>query len=279
MNAAARLRRCISSAILCAASATVVARPLRAQDTGGSSWWSSIVNSLGGMAGAGCSDVLSFDVQLLGHTFCQRTVGSTDTYGQSRLMRIEEATALGLTFSMFTSKQVREQLFAQHQKRITALAKTLDDRVHEVVRVPSEVLRQFYVRPADAQRTYKLSIATVVAFSGDLGLANQRSIAPDPAESALAARSLALANALDQNGNDVIQQSAPRATALASGSANGAESGRQLVEGQAMLSYVLQTQGVARSQHVELPAYRALKAERSSLFQSVLQNTDLGIKP
>ena len=257
----------------------VLSTPLRAQDDGGSSWWNSVVNQLMGASGASCHALLSLAVQVRGKPFCQETVGSTAAYGQGRLMRIQEATALGLTLSLFTSRAAREQLFAQHRIRLQSLARTLDDRVQENVQVPSEVLRQFHALPSAAQRNYKLSTATVQAFSGDLGLANQHLIAPDPAEAALAARSLALANALDQNGKDVVQQTASRAGALSSGGVSGAESGRHVVEGEAMLAYVLQTSVIARSQHLELPAYRALKVERASLFQSLIDVNAFGVRP
>jgi hypothetical protein len=275
----ARARHRVAHLVIAGVLTVSIASPAVAQDDASSGWWTSVVNQLSGLSGASCSAIASLEVQVLGKPFCQETVGSTATYGQGRLMRIEEVKALGLTLSMFTSRAGREQLFAEHRARLQALAKTLDDRNHEVVQVPSEVLRQYYAPPTAGQRSYQLSTATVLAFSGDLGLANQHTVAPDPAESALAARSLAIANALDQSGTDVVQQTAPRASALASGGAFGAESGRHLVEGQAMLAYVLQTSGIARSQHVELPAYRALKTERAALLQSLIQTNSFGVKP
>jgi len=245
------------------------------------SWWDTATNKLAEMAGAQCWAVLSLAVQIKGKPFCQATTGSSEFYSQGRDQRIAAVKALGLTLGLSIARSERQRLYDVHRVRLQTLEKALAAGIDSALQVPSEKLRQLHRVATTARVQYRLSTATVLAFSGDIGLTSANAPAvPDPMGSALAARVLAVGNALDQNAAEVVPQTKARAQALREGGdVRGAESGRSAAEAQAMLNYLISTQGISRSQQAQLGTYRLLKVERNTLFTALLNQPGFGVSP
>jgi hypothetical protein len=70
----------------------------------GGGLWSTLVDQLANLSGAGCHAIESWHVQLKGAPFCQATTGSGEYYAQGRTQRVIAATALGVTISFFMSR-------------------------------------------------------------------------------------------------------------------------------------------------------------------------------
>jgi hypothetical protein len=246
----------------------------------GGGLWSTLVDQLANLSGAGCHAIESWHVQLKGAPFCQATTGSGEYYAQGRTQRVIAATALGVTISFFTSRSERQRLYVAHRQRLDWLEKTVSADNDREVQVPSEALRTLHAVSPDVKVQYRLSTATLLAFGGDLGItASHTASTSDPVEAALIARGFAGANALDQTSGAVVTQTAPRAADLASGGVKGAEVARQAVEAQTMMQYLLSTQGIARAQHVQIGTYRILKTERQQLFADYFSRAGTGVTP
>ncbi|MBW7932083.1 MAG: hypothetical protein H3C62_00450 [Gemmatimonadaceae bacterium] len=232
------------------------------------------------LAGARCWAVASLAVQLKGRPFCQHTKGSSPYYEQGRQQRVVALKALGQTLGMLYAREARQEKFVQHRQRLEQLARTLAIGVMDSVIVPSERLRIAH-RTSPAQRIqYRLSAAVVTLLGEQAGVRQTPLLTDaDRLVAALTVRTFAAANAMDQQGDEAVQQTAERAAALRTGGAQGAEAARIGVEGIALINSTQGSAAIGRAQAQQLLTFQTMQTERALMLRSWRTWTSRGTNP
>lgn len=239
-----------------------------------------LVTKIAAFSGARCWSVTSLAVQIKGRPFCQHTKGSSPFFEQGRQQRIVALKALGQTLGMLYARETRQRLFVQHRQRLEQLARTVAVGVMDTLLTPSEQIRIVH-RTSPTQRVqYRLSAAVVTLLGEQAGVRTPPMLTDaDRLAAALTVRTFAAANAIDQQGNAAIQQTATRAAALRAGGAQGAEAARLGVEGIALINATQGSAAIGRAQAQQLVTYQTMQAERAYLLSQFRVWTSRGNNP
>lgn len=220
-----------------------------------------IANKVASTLGGQCWAVASIQVQVFGLPMCLNTTNAQPYFEEGRHLRVDMVKALGLTFAMFTGRSTRQDMLTAHETRLERMEKVFNVALGNSVVVPSAAIRT-YVQPLPQPSTaYQLSTVALLDLTAPPASPQGPTFQMDPVGAALAARSMAVANALDHTAASTMNAVAAREQGIQSGTATAAEATRLDVEANAIQTYLSGATAQTQAQQQQMEAYQTLRTE------------------